>query len=179
MRRPSLGPLGALAGTVACVAIAAWQARRHLLIVTVSGDSMRPAYRDGERLLAVRSPAAARVGSVVVAESPDRETLTWPERAPATAEPVLLIKRVAATAGDPVPHGAVTGLAADRRGRVPAGRVVLLGDNAAASFDSRQVGYFPADRVVAVVVRRLCGGGARAHRTPGDRPGTPKKEGDR
>ncbi|MER6945856.1 S26 family signal peptidase [Nonomuraea sp. NPDC000554] len=176
--------LGALAGTAACVAVAVWQARRHLMLVTVRGDSMRPAYRDGQRLLAVRRPAVGvRAGRVVVTESPDRETLTWPERADGRAAATLLIKRVAATAGDHVPRGSVAGLAAGQRGRVPAGQVVLLGDNATVSFDSRQAGYFPADRVVAVVVGRLSGGTARdqptAHRTPGDRSGTPRKEGDR
>ncbi|MFC4014996.1 S26 family signal peptidase [Nonomuraea purpurea] len=126
--------LGVLAGTAVT---AAWLARRLLLVVTVSGDSMRPAYRDGDTLLAVRRPALGlRAGRVVVAESPDRDTLTWPAR-----PPTLLIKRVAATAGD--------------TGRVPAGQVELLGDNAAASFDSRQIGFFPAERVIAVVVARL------------------------
>ncbi|MEV0623447.1 S24/S26 family peptidase [Nonomuraea sp. NPDC050404] len=138
-----------------------WLVRRHLLIVTVAGDSMRPAYRDGDRLLAVRRPAVRiRTGRVVVAESPDRDTLTWPPR-PSAAP---LIKRVAALAGEPAPTGSGEG------GRVPAGRVALLGDNAAASFDSRQAGCFPTDRVVAVVIARL----------PGKAPenGTPMMEGD-
>ncbi|TDD23660.1 S26 family signal peptidase [Nonomuraea diastatica] len=161
-----VGPLVAAGGAAAIVL---WGLRRHLLVVTVSGGSMRPAYQDGERLLALRRPGArVRAGRVVVAESPDRETLTWQER-DAAGSPALLIKRVAATAGEPVPPEVAGGHA-----RVPAGRVVLLGDNAAASFDSRQAGCFPADRVVAVVIGRLGG-----HRASGDGSGTPRKEGDR
>ncbi|NBE94656.1 hypothetical protein FE391_12625 [Nonomuraea sp. KC401] len=40
----------------------------------------------------------------VVADSPDRETLTWQERG-AAGPMALLIKRVAATEGEPVPPG--------------------------------------------------------------------------
>jgi signal peptidase I len=35
--------------------------------------------------------------------------------------------------------------------------LVLLGDNPAASFDSRQAGFFPAERLLGAVVRRLPG----------------------
>jgi signal peptidase I len=48
---------------------------------------------------------------------------------------------------------AVTGAAAGTP--VPAGQLVLLGDNRAASTDSRHWGYAPVDRVLGVVVRRL------------------------
>ncbi len=43
---------------------------------------------------------------------------------------------------------------------VPAGRLVVLGDNLARSLDSRQIGYIPAERVLGVVqrpVRRVAG----------------------
>jgi signal peptidase I len=35
---------------------------------------------------------------------------------------------------------------------------VLLGDNPVRSNDSRQMGYFPAERVLGVVVRRMTRG---------------------
>ena len=44
---------------------------------------------------------------------------------------------------------------------VPPDLLVLFGDNAAASYDSRQVGYFPADRLLGVAVRRLGVSGSR------------------
>jgi signal peptidase I len=41
--------------------------------------------------------------------------------------------------------------------RVPAGHLVVLGDNSAGSFDSRLFGYCPADRVLGVAVRPVAG----------------------
>ena len=61
-----------------------------------------------------------------------------------------MIKRVAAVAGEPVPHGIPVPDAV-----VPDGKLVLLGDNADASFDSRVAGYFSADRLLGGVVRRM------------------------
>ncbi|WP_262401735.1 S26 family signal peptidase, partial [Actinomadura sp. CNU-125] len=64
-------------------------------------------------------------------------------------------RRAAALPGDPVP-GTVAAAAGVRAGSpVPAGRLVVLGDNAAASFDSRDCGYFDADRLLGVVVRTM------------------------
>lgn len=73
-------------------------------------------------------------------------------RAAAVHERQWLIKRVAAAPGDPVPRPTVPALAHTADGRVHPGRLVLLGDNAAGSFDSRQLGSFPADRVLGVVI---------------------------
>ncbi|MEV6653453.1 S26 family signal peptidase [Streptomyces sp. NPDC051219] len=52
---------------------------------------------------------------------------------------------------------------------MPRGSLVLLGDHHAVSFDSRRVGYFPADRVLGTVLRRLppgTGGGGRSGGCP-------------
>jgi signal peptidase I len=40
---------------------------------------------------------------------------------------------------------------------VPPGQLVVLGDNAAWSQDSRQIGYIPGDRLLGIVMRRLAG----------------------
>src|SRR6266545_1800605 len=66
-----------------------------------------------------------------------------------------MIKRVAALPGDPVPRQAVPMLAGRPEDAVPPAMLVLLGDNGSASYDSRQVGYFPADRLLGVAVRKL------------------------
>jgi signal peptidase I len=61
-----------------------------------------------------------------------------------------VVKRVAAVPGDPVPAGiAVPDV------RVPAGQLVLLGDNPAESADSRQYGYVPENEVIGMVLRHL------------------------
>ncbi|MFF5227946.1 S26 family signal peptidase [Dactylosporangium sp. NPDC000521] len=56
---------------------------------------------------------------------------------------------------DPIPRDTVAALRAAPGSHVPAGRVVLLGDNLALSHDSRRSGYFTTDRLLGVVVRRM------------------------
>ncbi|BAU81462.1 signal peptidase I [Streptomyces laurentii] len=117
---------------------------RRLVVVTVRGESMRPAYRDGDRLLVRRGPGRPRRGDVVVLVPPGaRHSRHW------------IVKRVAAAPGDRVPRGDVPALTAVPEAHVPPGRLVLLGDNPPASIDSRQVGYFPADTLLGVVLRPL------------------------
>lgn len=129
--------------------LVAWL-RRSYTVVRVDGSSMAPALMHGERLLArrVRSGGLRR-GQIAVVRSP------LP-----IGEPYL-VKRIAALAGDPVPDAVRRAVPGER---VPYGRVVLLGDNAAASYDSREHGCFRAGDVHAVMTRRM-------RRPPG--PGSP------
>jgi signal peptidase I len=120
-----LVPLGIVA--------AAWWFRSRYLLVTVRGDSMMPALRPDSRVLA-RLGGRYRTGSVVVfrrqAEFVD-----------------LMIKRVAARAGEPVPEdfrGAVTD------GVVPPGHLLVRGDNP-ASTDSRTFGYVRESAVLGSI----------------------------
>jgi signal peptidase I len=140
----------------AAAVIAVLAARRHFVVVRVSGVSMAPAFLPGDRVL-VRRGAGDRVrtGTVVVLWPPEDDFLPDADR-PSTAGDAggggLLIKRIAAIPGDAVPKpvlAAVGGTAV-----VPAGMLVVLGDNARSS-DSRLWGFFPVSHVAGSVVRRL------------------------
>ncbi|GGW40040.1 S26 family signal peptidase [Streptomyces lucensis JCM 4490] len=141
-----LGVLGVLAVVGACLL---W-VRRRTVVITVRGVSMRPTLEAGDVLIGRRVRAARlRAGQVVVVEKPDPDarfsSWSWPDR-----RGHLMIKRLAALPGDPVPAAAAGRLGS---GPVPPGSVVVLGDNAEESVDSRQIGYFPVERVVGVALR--------------------------
>jgi signal peptidase I len=138
-------------------------AGRRLATVTVAGRSMEPTLSDQDRLLAWRSPRPLRVGDVVVLESPydagvvvvDGVTVAWqrPPAGPGETDRRWIVKRVVALSGDPVPKVAVGKL---REGElVPVGRLLVVGDNPGESYDSRQIGYIPAERVFGLVLRRM------------------------
>jgi signal peptidase I len=139
--------------------------RRRLFVVTVRGGSMEPALRAGDRLLARRRVPIDRIrsGDVVVLERPD-DRLRW--TGPPDPGGRLLIKRVAAVPGDPAPRDMAPALARHPDPAVPAGHLVAFGDNRRHSLDSQQIGYFPADQVVGVVLRRI-----RGEPAPIPRPG--------
>jgi signal peptidase I len=131
-----------IAGAVMLVAaggVVLW-IRAVVLVAVVRGPSMQPAYADGDRLVARRRRSAPRRGDVVVFRNPR------PHGVPGSSDGPLLIKRVAAGPAEEAPDG---------MGVVPAGHVVVLGDNPAQSLDSRQLGFIPVGNVIATVVRRL------------------------
>ncbi|PNG20446.1 S26 family signal peptidase [Streptomyces cahuitamycinicus] len=141
-----------------------------LVAVTVRGASMEPAYRDGDRVLVLRRREALTAGQVVVVERPDG-VMRWarPPLPPGPGGMALqtrqwVIKRVAAGPGDPVPADVLPTWARGTERRVPPDRLVLLGDNADFSIDSRAVGYFPVARVLGPVL----------HHRPARRPGPPR-----
>ncbi|GGQ75144.1 S26 family signal peptidase [Couchioplanes azureus] len=136
------------AGLLGLAAVGLLAARRRLLLVTVDGDSMTPALHDGDRVLVRRAGIGqVRRGEVVIVERPGDDG-RWTSPGPARRR--LMVKRIGAVPGDPVPAHLGPALAA-LRGPVPEGCLVVLGDRAEGSFDSRFIGYVPADRLVGVV----------------------------
>ncbi|MFD6418005.1 S26 family signal peptidase [Streptomyces sp. NPDC060194] len=164
MNRPRrAGPLLAGAALTAAV-LAVHRARRRLLVVTVDGSSMLPALCDGDVLLVRRltardRAAALAVGRIVVAEAPvppvARPAWSWPGADEPAERRGWTVKRVAALPGDPWPGALGDGARGDGGAAVGPHTVVLLGDNAEASIDSRQIGGFPQERVAGVVLRVL------------------------
>jgi signal peptidase I len=145
-------------GSLVIISLAAWSLVEGLFAtVTVHGNSMEPTFHDLDRVM-VRRWFRLRIGQVVVVEQP-ADGAAWP-LAPIAAsagsreltDRRWMIKRIAALPGDPLPDGFGSEFIDLSKERVPAGRVVLLGDNSAASLDSRQLGYFPVERVLGVVL---------------------------
>ena len=126
--------------------------RRRFVIVTVSGTSMTPTLRPGDRVLVRRGTGRRlRMGTIVVLLQPD-------DGCRAAGGPLAqrdrgwVIKRVAAAGGDAVPEAvrpAVRGALV-----VPSGSLVVLGDSE-GSADSRVWGFYVASQVLGAVVARL------------------------
>jgi signal peptidase I len=135
----------AAAVIAAGLGVAVLSTRRRYLFVLVRGLSMAPAFDDGDRVLVRRIRAARiRTGEIVVLRRPspgtDGKVDGW----------ALYLKRAVAVAGDPVPAQARPAVPTGAV-RVPAGAVVVLGDNP-ASEDSKQWGFVNVDALVGVVV---------------------------
>ncbi|HEY2505892.1 MAG TPA: S26 family signal peptidase [Streptosporangiaceae bacterium] len=151
-----LAAAGAAIAVAAAVPVAIWLLRRRIAIVSVFGPSMRPTLRTGDRVLVRRAGLDdLRRGLIVVVEQPAGDG-TWSTpsvRWPADSR-AWLIKRLAALPGDPWPASISPG-SAERSPVVPAGQLVVLGDNADWSLDSRKLGCIPAERLLGVMLRPL------------------------
>jgi len=144
-----------LLGLAAAALLAALALRREFALIAVTGDSMMPALAPGDRVLVRRvSLGRLRPGQIVIAEMPGTEGYgAAPPNGPVSGD--WMIKRVAAVPGDPRPEDILPATAGPPGPLVPAGRFVVLGDNAAWSHDSRHIGYIPGDRLLGIAVRRL------------------------
>ncbi|GAA0903927.1 S24/S26 family peptidase [Virgisporangium aurantiacum] len=92
----------AVVGLAALMGGAAKWLRRRSLVAVVTGDSMLPTYRSGDRVLVWRAPlGAVRPGQVVVIEQDPAEVGPDDPR----SGPHLMIKRAVALPGDRVPSG--------------------------------------------------------------------------
>ncbi len=143
-----VGVVGAVLG----VAVSLWWLRVRVVVVTVDGVSMEPTLRSRDRVVVRRvSSRRLMVGQVVVVRPPYHENGQWHWPSPGhPAAPRWVIKRIAALPGDRVPPGIAT---CDPV--VPAGHLIVLGDNPAASVDSRKIGHFPLEQVLGIAVRKL------------------------
>ena len=143
----------------------ATSARLRLVAVTVDGRSMEPTLRDGDRVLVLRRDLRrVRRGNVVVVERPEPGVGWGHLRAPKwhLDGRSWYVKRAVALPGDPVPDSVAPAVAAAPQAVVPADSLVVIGDGVNSS-DSRRWGYFPADRLLGIVVARLPGGGSSSH----------------
>jgi signal peptidase I len=137
-------------GSALAVAIAAlacvplWVMRSAFVIVRVRGSSMEPTLRDGDRILAVRYLPVRRNRVVVVRA--DQRIQPIPVEAGG-----YLVKRVHAVPGDVVPAREYPSLSSTPK--VPNGCLILRGDNADHSFDSRHAGYFSTADVRGIAIR--------------------------
>ncbi|WP_232664883.1 S26 family signal peptidase [Pseudonocardia sp. TRM90224] len=136
--------VGAVSGAVI------WWLRRNWVVITVEGPSMEPTFYAGDRVAVRRTPRfKVSTGDVVVTRQvngpPGRE-----RPGSRTVAGSWMIKRVGAMSGEPVPAGIPV---PDEV--VPPGKLVLLGDNSNASFDSRVNGYFPEADLLGGVVRKM------------------------
>lgn len=110
--------------------------------VVVSGNSMEPTYRSGERLLASKAywlVGPIKKGDIVVVRSEDGSNL---------------IKRVHGMPGDKVDFFNVPESWKLSQGeyQVPDGSVYVLGDNREASEDSRRFGPVTKDNIIGKVI---------------------------
>lgn len=120
-------------------------------MVTVEGSSMEPTFQHGDCVAVRRTPPfKASSGDVVVVERP-YSGKPWGRPSVQIGDGhQWIIKRVRAISGEPVPEGIPV---ADLI--VPAGQLILLGDNVNYSHDSRVMGYYPTERLLGGVVRRI------------------------
>lgn len=163
---PALIAWLAAAVATAAAAVGVYMLRRRIAVVSVIGQSMQPTLAPGDRVLVRRaSIGEIRVGQIIVIEKPGGGGVwtTGSLRGDAGRRE-WMIKRVAAIPGDPGPDtmpatgtgdGAGAETSAGAGQVVPAGKLVVLGDNPARSMDSRQIGYIPADRVLGIVLRSM------------------------
>jgi len=139
--------IAAAIGSAGALAIA-YRVRRLYLVVTVVGGSMQPAFASGDRLLVRRTTLdRVRRGAAVVVTLP---APGGPDDPPPNPAHEVMVKRAVALPGDAVPDGVKVADAL-----VPPHHLVVIGDNPNGSYDSRYVGYVPAQALLGVVVRRM------------------------
>lgn len=147
----------AIAVTAVTIATAAvWMLRRRFAVVTVVGQSMQPALSAGDRVLVRRTRLAGlHLGQVIVLKRPVPAGRRQSRPSRRVSDAAWMIKRVAALPGDPALSDHLPADVVKASARVPPGKLVVLGDNAGISNDSRQLGYFASDQLLGIVLRSI------------------------
>jgi signal peptidase I len=128
--------------------------RRRMLLVTVAGRSMEPALRPGDVVWVRRTRLAdVSAGQLVVVRDVPAQAVDGGTGG-GTVRRLLMVKRAVALPGDPVPQDPELFVTAAPGSVVPPDRMVVLGDNASLSYDSRHYGYLGPGNLVGVVVGR-------------------------
>jgi signal peptidase I len=123
--------------------VGGWSVRR------VKGTSMAPTLRPGQRVVVRRARLADVRHGALVQLAADRIMLGGARIVGGRR----LLKRAVALPGDPVPAGIARIGPRELPAVVPAGCLVVLGDNRAQSLDSRHFGFVRATAVLGIVVR--------------------------
>ena len=121
---------------------------------------MQPALTAGDRLLIRRvRPERLRTGQIVVIAGTCEDGTCGQRTAKLAPGRRRLADQAAGGArpGEPTPALVLTAAAPGAEPMVPAGKLVVLGDNLDGSLDSRLLGYIAAERVLGIVVRALPG----------------------
>jgi signal peptidase I len=132
----------ALAAPIAVAIVARW----YLGAVRVVGRSMQPTMNEHDLVLYRRRWVRPRSGAAVILATAALDRLVPAAAGSAARSPRLMVKRVVAVAGDPVPAE----MPCDCR-EVCAGRVMVRGD-ADVSLDSRTWGCVPIEVVAGVAI---------------------------
>jgi signal peptidase I len=123
--------------------------RSRFVVVRVTGVSMEPVLREGQRVL------VRRVGVGVVQRGDIVVFALASVRMKQPGDPPWMVKRAVAISGDPIPYESISSSSIAERTHVPAGQIVVRGDNPIRSFDSRQAGFIDGSALLGVVVREL------------------------
>jgi|SRR5690554_2540646 len=136
-----------------------YMARRHLVLVTISGDSMLPAIHPGDKVIILRNyrPKKLRKGQIVLVNPPNTNQ--------------SVIKRITGLSGDTVMAPTLdlpedfnfVGVHPDdlaqksieKSWEVPAGKCFVQGDNWISSSDSRNWGPVPLTDIMGIVLFKL------------------------
>ncbi len=154
----AVAPVMALVMALVVVLAFLWL-RRSLVVVRVDGPSMAPTLADGDRVLVRRAgPGRVRVGPGGIRTG--QLVLLAPSAVPGAVRPsspgrLWLVKRLIAAPGEAVPVDLADLPAFAGRRTVPPGHLLVVGDNRAESYDSRQEGFIPGTRLRGIVVHHF------------------------
>jgi signal peptidase I len=173
VNRIAVAAVGFTAATTGLAALL-FAARRAYGVAGVVGGSMEPTLSPGDHVLFRRgTPHHPHPGDVVIITTARLAVLVPSASGIVERSPDLMIKRLVAVAGDPVPCGVPCGCAT-----VCDGRVVVRGD-ADRSLDSRTWGCIPVQVLTGRATRQVLTGKTLDRRRSGPSNARPDRRGAR